>query len=100
MAAEAKLEDYLIFRVHVLGGQQRKVKWIARAGGPDRLVWWPKAPAFVELKAPGQKPRKIQENEHERLRTAFDVYVIDNKEDLDALFDKLILKSCLLTTRG
>ena len=93
MAAEAKLEDYFIRRVKDLGGEQRKVKWIARAGAPDRLVWWPKAPALIELKAPGKPAEPHQAREHERLRTAFDVYVIDNREDLDALIDKLIALS-------
>ena len=93
MAAEAKLEDYFVAEVHRLGGEQRKVKWVARAGAPDRVVWWPGAPALVELKAPGKAARRVQLREHDRLRTAFEVHVIDNKEDLDALFTSLIALS-------
>ena len=41
---------------------------------------------FVELKAPGQKPRPIQVKRHEQLRKlGFRVEVIDEKEQVDVL---------------
>ena len=41
---------------------------------------------FVELKAPGQKPRPIQVKRHEQLRKlGFRVEVIDEKEQVDAM---------------
>ena len=38
---------------------------------------------FVEVKAPGQKPRKLQIRRHIRLRTlGFKVYVLDDPEEI------------------
>lgn len=95
MAAEAELERYFVSEVKRLGGRQRKVKWIAHAGAPDRVVWWP-GPfmAFVELKRPGKGAEPHQAREHDRLRAdGFRVYVIDSKEALDVLFTDLRTRS-------
>jgi len=97
MAAEAELERYLVSEVKRLGGEQRKVQWIARRAAPDRLVWWPGAPALVELKRPGKAAEPHQAREHAKLATAFDVRVIDNKEDLDALLNALCHRSRIAT---
>lgn len=93
MAEEGDLEEYFRKEVKRRGGQRRRVKWIGVNGAPDDVVWWPKAPALAELKARGKPPKPHQAREHERLRTAFDVYVIDSKEAVDALIDKLIALS-------
>lgn len=92
MAAEADLEKYFVDEIKRRGGKQRKVKWIAHSGAPDRIVWWPgPAVAFVELKAPGKPAAAHQAREHKRLRDdGFEVHVIDNKEALDALIDRLV----------
>ena len=49
-------------------------------GLPDRLCLLPKGRAFfVEVKTTGEKPRKIQEFVHKRLRSlGFRVYVLDS----------------------
>ena len=70
MAAESKLEAYLVKRVKELGGETRKVKWIGRRGAPDRLAWipgwlWPK---LAELKSPGKPLEDHQKREHKRLK--------------------------------
>ena len=39
--------------------------------------------AFVEVKAPGEKPRALQHSRHRLLkRLGFKVYVLDNTEDI------------------
>lgn len=91
MAAEAQIEAHLCKRVEAAGGLVRKVQWIGRKGAPDRFVMFPgRYPnTWVELKAPGKKPDKLQEREIARLRD-FDeiVEVIDSMEAVDALMAK------------
>lgn len=101
---ERDIEDYLVKRVKAMGGEVRKVQWIGRIGAPDRLVMLPatrfkklEAPfgltcnfpaqtIWVELKAPGAKPRPSQLREHERMRAMGQrVEVIDSLEGVEAL---------------
>jgi len=92
---ERDIEDYLANRVRGMGGEIRKVQWIGRRGAPDRLVMLPEKnlglahatnSVWVELKAPGKKPRINQLREHERMRAMGQhVVVIDSLEGVDAL---------------
>jgi hypothetical protein len=84
---EASLENYFIRKVKAAGGDVRKLAWLGRRHAPDRCVLWPrrKGHDLVELKKPGEKPRKGQEREHARLRAAgFNVFVIDTKDQVNA----------------
>ena len=100
---ERDIENYLVKCVNDMGGEVRKVQWIGRRGAPDRLVMLP--PSFkrdagdvlfyesqtiwVELKAPGAKPRPSQEREHERMRAMGQhVEVIDSLQGVDELLMK------------
>ena len=58
---------------------------------PDRLVLLPDGLiAFVELKAPGKRPRPLQEARHRMLRSlGFKVYVIDKPEQIGGMLDEL-----------
>lgn len=103
-----KIEEHLVRRVHELGGEIRKVKWIGRRGAPDRVVMLPErgvitddteegagrcigfkhraATLWVELKAPGEKPNPHQRREHERMRRMGQrVVVIDSIEGVEKL---------------
>lgn len=89
---EKTIEEYLAERVKALGGECRKVKWIGRRGAPDRVVMlpargsWPlTGPAiWIELKAPGEKPKPHQAREHERMRKMGQrVEVVDSFERVD-----------------
>lgn len=94
---EAKIEEHLVRRVRELGGEVRKVKWLGRRGAPDRLVMLPTVAApmpglmprptiWVELKAPGEKPKPHQQREHERMRRMGQrVVVIDSIEGVEEL---------------
>lgn len=55
------------------------------AGVPDRIVIPPWGRViFVELKAPGKKPRKLQKVRRKQLEAQnVDVWVIDSKEKVD-----------------
>lgn len=60
MAAESKLEAYLVRRVRELGGITLKLTSPGVAGVPDRIVILGGEVGFLELKAPGKKPTVLQ----------------------------------------
>lgn len=97
---ESDIENYLVERAQALGGEVRKVRWIGRAGAPDRLVMLPRsldprkpwhAPIWVEVKAPGKAAtfpsnarERAQQREHERMRKMGQrVVVVDSFEMVD-----------------
>jgi hypothetical protein len=85
---ESDIEKHLVKRVKELGGEVRKVQWIGRRGAPDRLVMLPREAncIWVELKAPGEKPRPEQAREHDRMRAMGQlVVVIDSIEGVEEL---------------
>lgn len=84
---EKDIEAYLVRRVKELGGVAYKFVSPGHAGVPDRLVCLPAELAwFVELKAPRQKPRPLQEVELRKLRAlGFHAEVIDSREGVDRL---------------
>lgn len=93
MTPEAKVVQRIKTLVKSYGGGVRKVEWSGRRGAPDLLVLMPGRHFFVEVKAPGEKPRPEQLREHERLRAAgFDVFVSDG--DLEPIEDELYF-SCI-----
>lgn len=94
---ERDVEAYLVQRVEELGGEVRKVKWIGRRSAPDRYILVPPRAnakrfmdainpiiAWVELKAPGEKPEDHQLREHERMRKlGAQVVVLDSRDAID-----------------
>ena len=96
MTPEAKVVQRIKALVKSYGGGVRKVEWSGRRGAPDLLVLMPGHHFFIEVKAPGEKPRPEQLREHERLRAAgFDVFVSDG--DLESIEDELYF-SCIRHT--
>ena len=65
---ERQVEQALVREVRKHGGIAPKFTSPGTAGMPDRLVILPEGKVcFVELKAPGQKPRPIQIRQMDRL---------------------------------
>lgn len=96
MTPEGKIGAYLVRRVRELGGEQRKAEWSGRRGAPDRLILFPHVHALAELKSRGKKPEPHQAREIERLRAAgFLVYVVDSKESVDAMLERLMSRSLM-----
>jgi len=60
-------------------------------GMPDRLVLLPGGKCgFVEVKAPGKRPRALQVVRHEMLKElGFKVYVLDAKEQIEEIIDDI-----------
>lgn len=85
---ESEVEAHLVKRVKERGGIPFKFVSPQRIGVPDRICTLPgNNVIFVELKAPGKKPRPEQEREHTRLRDlGCKVLVLDTKELVDRYF--------------
>jgi len=77
---EKDLERKLVKAVRDSGGLALKFVSPGMEGVPDRLLLFPEGRvAFVEVKAPGEKPRPLQVHRMEQLRAlGFRVYVADN----------------------
>ena len=89
---EKTIERRLVQEVKRRGGICPK--WVSPGfdGMPDRIVLLPGAKiGFVEVKAPGRKPRAIQTVRHKQLRQlGFKVYALDNKEQIGGIIDDII----------
>jgi hypothetical protein len=83
---EREIEIYLRDEVRKAGGKAYKFVSPGNDGVPDRLVVFPGGRIyFVELKAPGKKPRPLQVKQMRDLKNfGCDVRVIDSKEGVDA----------------
>ena len=77
---EKNIEQKLVKAVKALGGLPLKFVSPCFDGMPDRLILLPGGKiAFVEVKAPGKKPRPLQLARHKLLRDlGFKVYVLDS----------------------
>ena len=88
---EKQIENKLASEVKKAGGIALKFVSPSFDGMPDRLVLIPDGHiAFVELKAPGKKPRLLQLARHQLLRSlGFRVYVIDSVEQIGGMLDEV-----------
>ena len=84
---EKQIEHKLVQAVKAEGGICPKLVSPGTDGMPDRMVLLPEARiGFVEVKAPGQKPRLIQERRHAQLRDlGFQVSVLDDPEQIPGI---------------
>lgn len=89
---EKEIEKKFALAVKRAGGIAPKFVSPGFAGMPDRLVLLPDGViAFAELKAPGQKPRPLQEARHRLLRRlGFRVYVIDSEDQIGGMLHELL----------
>lgn len=85
--AEKKLRE----GVKNLGGKAYKFVSPGNSGVPDRIVILPGlAPIFVELKKPGEEPRKLQKVQIRTLkRLGQDVRVLHGKEEVEKFLEEV-----------
>ena len=88
---EKTTEQKLIKAVKNAGGIAPKLVSPGFDGMPDRIVLLPKGHmAFVEVKAPGKKPRPLQAARHGLMRRlGFKVYVLDDPEQIGGIVDEI-----------
>ena len=88
---EKAIEQKLTLMVKKRGGICPK--WVSPGfdGVPDRIVLLPVGRiAFVEVKAPGKKPRPLQTARHKLLtRLGFKVYILDAEEQIGGILDEI-----------
>lgn len=88
---EKKIEQKLVKAVKAAGGIAPKLTSRGFDGMPDRMVLMPGGCiGFVEVKAPGEKPRSLQLSRHRLLRRmGFKVYVLDGEEQIETILRKI-----------
>lgn len=88
---EATIERKLVSAAKLRGGICPK--WVSPGydGVPDRIVLLQGGKiGFVEVKAPGEKPRPLQLARHNRLRQlGFKVYILDRTDQIGVILDEI-----------
>ena len=84
---ETAIEIKLKKKIENIGGRCLKFISPGTAGVPDRICLFPGGKVFfVETKAPGKKPRPLQEKRHRELRQlGFKVLVIDTEDKIEEM---------------
>ena len=88
---EKTIEQKFRAAVKAAGGVAVKFTSPGFDGVPDRLALLPGGRmAFVEVKAPGKKPRPLQLARHRQLRQlGFKVYVLDDEGQIGGMVDEI-----------
>lgn len=88
---EKEIEKKFIDTVKKCGGIAPKFVSPGFDGMPDRLVLFPNGMmGFVEVKAPGKKPRPLQKARHRLLmKLGFKVFVLDDIEQIGGIIDEI-----------
>lgn len=88
---EKEIENDLINKTKKRGGIALKFTSPGYDGVPDRLVLLPNSKmGFVEVKAPGKKPRALQIARMQMLRSlGFKAYVLDDKKDTEVILNEI-----------
>ena len=89
--SEKEVEQNLVKAVKLAGGFCLKFTSPGFDGVPDRLVLLPRGRiAFIELKAPGKKPRALQKRRIKQLSAlGFPCYVVDNTDVIGGVIDEI-----------
>lgn len=88
---EKDIERKLVQAVRASEGIAPKLSSPGFAGLPDRMVLLPRGKiGFVEVKAPGKKPRELQLSRHRLLRRlGFKVYVLDDVNQIEKIIQDI-----------
>ena len=88
---EQMIEKKFTDAVKKMGGLAPKFVSPGFDGMPDRIVLLPGGHiGFVEVKAPGEKPRPLQLSRHGLLRRlGFKVYVLDDEQQIGGILDEI-----------
>ena len=88
---EKQIEHSLVMVVKAAGGMCPKLVSPGTDGMPDRMILLPKGHiGFVEVKAPGKKPRPLQERRHKQLTgLGFKVFILDDPEQIPGILKEV-----------
>lgn len=88
---EKTLEQKLVRAIKEEGGVCPKLVSPGTNGMPDRMVLLPGGRiGFIELKAPGKKPRPLQRSRIRQLeQLGFKVFVIDRSEQIETILQEI-----------
>ena len=91
MTEEKKIEKKLVKRIREIGGLALKFVSPGYDGVPDRLILIAYGKiAFVEVKAPGEKPRPLQVSRINKIKSlGFKVYVLDDEKQIGGIIDEI-----------
>lgn len=89
---EKQLEQRLVKAARTTGGLALKFTSPGFDGMPDRILLMPGGRVcFVEVKAPGRKPRPLQLARHRLLRRlGFRVYVLDDEKQIGVILKEMM----------
>ena len=88
---EREIERKLVNAVKKQGGLCWKFTSPGTAGVPDRIILMPKGRiAFVEVKAPGETMRPLQEKRKRQLESlGFKVFCVDSVENIQKVISEI-----------
>ena len=88
---EREIERKLVEAVRKTGGLALKFVSPGWSGAPDRIVLLPGGKAgFVEVKAPGKKPRPLQARRKKQLeQLGYKVFVLDGTGQIGGIIDEI-----------
>ena len=88
---EKRIERRLVRMTSQMGGMALKFVSPGCDGVPDRLVLFPGGKVgFVEVKAPGKKPRPLQVRRISQIRKlGFPVFVVDGMEQIEEILQTI-----------
>ena len=86
---EKEIEHHLVMETEKAGGKALKFVSPSFAGMPDRLILLADGKmGFVEVKAPGKRPRPLQLKRHAMLRRlGYKVFVLDSIEQIPVVLE-------------
>lgn len=92
MAREKTIEQKLVKAVKATGGMCLKFVSPGTNAVPDRIILIALGKiAFVEVKAPGEKPRPLQVARIRQIRNlGFKVFVLDDENQIEAIIDEIV----------
>ncbi len=94
MRPEETVETYLLKRAEELGFLCYKFTSPGNNGVPDRILVGHGVTFFIETKAPGGKPRKLQEKVINRINEHGGIALVAaNKEEVDTILESMIKRN-------
>lgn len=89
---EKSIESYFTDKIKSIGGICYKFVSPGNSGVPDRVVLYKGCVAFIELKRPGAKPRKLQRLVmQDIIGQGVPAFAINSKEQVDNFIAKLLI---------